>query len=111
MTKMTRQSRKESRATIAASPQAESTDRGGIREAPQEDIDNDSSIDATWGTPVKVLKASERTDDPVRLYLREIGSVGLLSREDEVAIAKRIEAGRRAMIAGLCESPLRSRPS
>ncbi len=48
----------------------------------------------------------ERTDDPVRMYLREMGSVELLSREGEVAIAKRIEAGREAMIAGLCESPL-----
>lgn len=49
---------------------------------------------------------SERTDDPVRMYLREMGSVELLSREGEIAIAKRIEAGREAMIAGLCESPL-----
>ncbi len=48
----------------------------------------------------------ERTDDPVRMYLREMGSVELLSREGEVAIAKRIEAGREALIAGLCESPL-----
>ena len=56
----------------------------------------------------KVEKAppSERTDDPVRMYLREMGSVELLSREGEIAIAKRIEAGREAMIAGLCESPL-----
>src|ERR1022692_1313202 len=49
---------------------------------------------------------AERTDDPVRMYLREMGSVELLSREGEIAIAKRIEAGRAAMIAGLCESPL-----
>jgi RNA polymerase primary sigma factor len=48
----------------------------------------------------------ERTDDPVRMYLREMGSVELLSREGEIAIAKRIEAGRNTMIAGLCESPL-----
>ena len=48
----------------------------------------------------------ERTDDPVRMYLREMGSVELLSREGEIAIAKRIEAGREMMIAGLCESPL-----
>ena len=47
-----------------------------------------------------------RTDDPVRMYLREMGSVELLSREGEIAIAKRIEAGREAMISGLCESPL-----
>src|SRR5262249_10951308 len=49
---------------------------------------------------------AERTDDPVRMYLREMGSVELLSREGEIAIAKRIEAGREAMITGLCESPL-----
>ena len=61
------------------------------------------------GLPVKVEKTSEpvdRTDDPVRMYLREMGSVELLSREGEIAIAKRIEAGREAMIQGLCESPL-----
>ncbi|WP_395824994.1 RNA polymerase sigma factor RpoD [Elstera sp.] len=50
-----------------------------------------------------------RTDDPVRMYLREMGSVELLSREGEIAIAKRIEAGREAMISGLCESPLTQR--
>ncbi len=48
----------------------------------------------------------DRTDDPVRMYLREMGSVELLSREGEIAIAKRIEAGRKTMIQGLCESPL-----
>ncbi|MYM56443.1 RNA polymerase sigma factor RpoD [Thalassovita mangrovi] len=48
----------------------------------------------------------DRTDDPVRMYLREMGSVELLSREGEIAIAKRIEAGRNTMIQGLCESPL-----
>ena len=62
------------------------------------------------GTAVaKSTKASagtDRTDDPVRMYLREMGSVELLSREGEIAIAKRIEAGRETMIAGLCESPL-----
>src|SRR5258708_6873886 len=54
----------------------------------------------------KSSELSARTDDPVRMYLREMGSVELLSREGEIAIAKRIEAGREAMIAGLCESPL-----
>ena len=49
---------------------------------------------------------AERTDDPVRMYLRDMGSMELLSREGEIAIAKRIEAGRETMIAGLCESPL-----
>ena len=48
----------------------------------------------------------DKTDDPVRMYLREMGSVELLSREGEIAIAKRIEAGRNLMINGLCESPL-----
>src|SRR5512143_3951583 len=61
-------------------------------------------------TPIAKVEAkaepAERTDDPVRMYLREMGSVELLSREGEIAIAKRIEAGREAMIAGLCESPL-----
>ena len=50
-----------------------------------------------------------RTDDPVRMYLREMGAVELLSREGEIAIAKRIEAGRDTMIGGICESPLTMR--
>jgi len=54
----------------------------------------------------KKTDAGDRTDDPVRMYLREMGSVELLSREGEIAIAKRIEAGRDTMIEGLCESPL-----
>ena len=54
----------------------------------------------------RTSESGDRTDDPVRMYLREMGSVELLSREGEIAIAKRIEAGREAMIAGLCESPL-----
>ncbi|TFL17328.1 RNA polymerase sigma factor RpoD [Jannaschia formosa] len=62
------------------------------------------------GGAVATSEASEqkldRTDDPVRMYLREMGSVELLSREGEIAIAKRIEAGRNTMILGLCESPL-----
>src|SRR5262245_56700834 len=62
-------------------------------------------------TPVPAIRQArtepaERTDDPVRMYLRDMGSMELLSREGEIAIAKRIEAGREAMIAGLCESPL-----
>ncbi|MEZ5924355.1 MAG: RNA polymerase sigma factor RpoD [Hyphomicrobiaceae bacterium] len=63
----------------------------------------------TQAVPVRLTRTSEpadRTDDPVRMYLREMGTVELLSREGEIAIAKRIEAGREAMIAGLCESPL-----
>ena len=64
---------------------------------------------ATQSMPIRSetrAEPAERTDDPVRMYLREMGSVELLSREGEIAIAKRIEAGREAMIAGLCESPL-----
>jgi RNA polymerase primary sigma factor len=56
--------------------------------------------------PAAKKEPTDRTDDPVRMYLREMGSVELLSREGEIAIAKRIEAGRETMIAGLCESPL-----
>src|SRR5262252_4411459 len=79
-----------------------------VHEEPQEEAESNTLVGARWGTPTKVAtaSASDHTDDSVRLYLREIGSVNLLSREGEVAIAKRIEAGRRAMIAGLCECPL-----
>src|SRR5918998_3057324 len=56
--------------------------------------------------PETTKEPTDRTDDPVRMYLREMGSVELLSREGEIAIAKRIEAGRDMMIGGLCESPL-----
>jgi RNA polymerase primary sigma factor len=58
------------------------------------------------GLTTNTKEDADRTDDPVRIYLREMGSVELLSREGEIAIAKRIEAGRDAMIRGLCESPL-----
>ena len=57
-------------------------------------------------TTTKASEQYDRTDDPVRMYLREMGSVELLSREGEIAIAKRIEAGRELMIGALCESPL-----
>ena len=73
--------------------------------------DGDDDTEAAESQPKLPVKAEtrepvDRTDDPVRMYLREMGSVELLSREGEIAIAKRIEAGREAMIAGLCESPL-----
>jgi RNA polymerase primary sigma factor len=76
-----------------------------------EEAASDSKVVATAAasTVAKTTTAREpveRTDDPVRMYLREMGTVELLSREGEIAIAKRIEAGREAMIAGLCESPL-----
>jgi RNA polymerase primary sigma factor len=78
--------------------------------AAAEPIDEeDEDRPAAAQLPVKAERSTEvgeRTDDPVRMYLREMGSVELLSREGEIAIAKRIEAGREAMIGGLCESPL-----
>jgi RNA polymerase primary sigma factor len=79
------------------------------KEEPEDDDSDGDLIDASnRSTPAETKKSEpgERTDDPVRMYLREMGSVELLSREGEIAIAKRIEAGREAMIAGLCESPL-----
>ena len=77
-------------------------------EAEEEESEGGEVVEVTPKTPAKseAKEPSERTDDPVRMYLREMGSVELLSREGEIAIAKRIEAGREAMIAGLCESPL-----
>ena len=79
-----------------------------MRDEPPDEGESNPLVGARWEAPTKgaTALASDRTDDPVRLYLREIRSVNLLSREGEVAIAKRIEAGRGAMIAGLCESPL-----
>jgi RNA polymerase primary sigma factor len=73
-----------------------------------EETESSELVEVTPKTPAKseAKEPIERTDDPVRIYLREMGSIGLLSRQGEVAIAKRIEAGREAMIAGLCESPL-----
>ncbi|MBV9517467.1 MAG: RNA polymerase sigma factor RpoD [Hyphomicrobiales bacterium] len=76
---------------------------------PDDEEEGGDLIEASRSVPAKIDKPSEpidRTDDPVRMYLREMGAVELLSREGEIAIAKRIEAGREAMIAGLCESPL-----
>src|SRR6266508_2953244 len=80
------------------------------REEPDEEAERESGklVEVQQKVPAKseAKEPTERTDDPVRMYLREMGSVELLSREGEIAIAKRIEAGREAMIAGLCESPL-----
>src|SRR5215216_7291669 len=78
------------------------------REEPEEEDERGEIVEVHRPAPAKLEKPepSERTDDPVRMYLREMGSVELLSREGEIAIAKRIEASREAMIAGLCESPL-----
>jgi len=68
--------------------------------------DGDEDLSGSDGVVPKKAESYDRTDDPVRMYLREMGQVELLSREGEIAIAKRIEAGRDTMIAGLCESPL-----
>lgn len=78
----------------------------------QADDDNEvEEVEADDSSPRMVVETKkketvERTDDPVRMYLREMGAVELLSREGEIAIAKRIEAGRDMMILGLCESPI-----
>ena len=78
----------------------------GISVVENEDQEEASSDEkAEVEKPAKTT-SGDRTDDPVRMYLREMGSVDLLSREGEIAIAKRIEAGKEAMIEGLCESPL-----
>ena len=88
-------------------------DSDEVEEPQSVDADGDpSSADLVVSTSRTLVvkettkEPTDRTDDPVRMYLREMGSVELLSREGEIAIAKRIEAGREAMIAGLCESPL-----
>jgi RNA polymerase primary sigma factor len=87
-------------------------DTDEAEEAPAEGAEGEAAPARPVATVTAIVKPettkepTERTDDPVRMYLREMGSVELLSREGEIAIAKRIEAGREAMIAGLCESPL-----
>jgi RNA polymerase primary sigma factor len=88
--------------------QAENQAAGAEAEA-DEEAEGEAAEAPRAALPTRMernLEPTERTDDPVRMYLREMGSVELLSREGEIAIAKRIEAGREAMIAGLCESPL-----
>jgi len=88
----------------------EASEDDGQRDEPDEEAEAESSelVEVQRGVPAKskATEPIERTDDPVRMYLREMGSVELLSRQGEIAIAKRIEAGHEAMIAGLCESPL-----
>jgi RNA polymerase primary sigma factor len=88
--------------------ESEEAEEEGREEPEEEESEGGDLVEATPKTPAKseAREPTERTDDPVRMYLREMGSVELLSREGEIAIAKRIEAGREAMIAGLCESPL-----
>ena len=93
-------------------PEAAGEERAarGKGDGEEDEADGGDLVEASrTALPVETkrnLEPTERTDDPVRMYLREMGSVELLSREGEIAIAKRIEAGREAMIAGLCESPL-----
>ncbi|PZU44429.1 MAG: RNA polymerase sigma factor RpoD, partial [Sphingomonas sp.] len=86
----------------------ENEDAAEEAEAEDEDSVEEVEVDPIGPAPVAAAPKEklDRTDDPVRMYLREMGAVELLSREGEIAIAKRIEAGRDTMIAGLCESPM-----
>ena len=89
--------------TVVEQDEGEESEDGDDKAA---NDDSEASASTAVAKTAKASSAGERTDDPVRMYLREMGSVELLSREGEIAIAKRIEAGRETMIAGLCESPL-----
>src|SRR6516162_3262844 len=107
VTKLTRSAKQRSYVT------RDQIDAGLPSEDANSEIEDSLSISGEIGVNVvEVLSKAEtkepieRAADPVRMYLREMGSLELLSREGEIAIAKRIEAGREAIIAGLCESPL-----
>jgi RNA polymerase primary sigma factor len=91
---------------VSESDDADSEEEETKEEAEEEPDNELVEVTQKAVTETKKSEPGERTDDPVRMYLREMGTVELLSREGEIAIAKRIEAGREAMIAGLCESPL-----
>ena len=97
---------------VVETEEAEPEEEVATCEEPEEETggENENELVEIQQRPVPAKSGAkdpaERTDDPVRMYLREMGTVELLSREGEIAIAKRIEAGREAMIAGLCESPL-----
>src|SRR5450756_716395 len=93
---------------VVETEEAEPEDEGARKEPDDDEESEGELVEVKPKLPAKTeaKEPSERTDDPVRMYLREMGPVELLSREGEIAIAKRIEAGREAMIAGLCESPL-----
>src|ERR1700678_4173859 len=93
---------------VVESEDAEEADKESPETADEEEAEGGEIVEAARTTAVATRSSepAERTDDPVRMYLREMGSVELLSREGEIAIAKRIEAGRDMMIGGLCESPL-----
>ena len=86
--------------------EAEAAEAATETEEEEEGSDLVEAARTTLPAKAETKEPTDRTDDPVRMYLREMGSVELLSREGEIAIAKRIEAGREAMIAGLCENPL-----
>jgi RNA polymerase primary sigma factor len=95
---------------VVATKEVELEEEVVVREEPEEEAGGENELVEAppQSVPAKseTKEPFERTDDPVRMYLREMGAVKLLSREGEIAIAKRFEAGREAMIAGLCESPL-----
>src|ERR1022692_2809540 len=95
---------------VVETKEAELEEEVEIGEEPEKEAEGENELVEVQQGPVTAKSGAkepaERTDDPVRMYLREMGSKELLSREGEIAIAKRIEAGREAMIAGLCESPL-----
>ncbi|QQV78624.1 RNA polymerase sigma factor RpoD [Sphingomonas aliaeris] len=85
----------------------EAGEEGDEKPADEDEVGSvDASDDGSQQIDVKKKEVVDRTDDPVRMYLREMGAVELLSREGEIAIAKRIEAGRDTMILGLCGSPI-----
>src|SRR5438132_12489189 len=97
---------------LASSPDLTTSAADAILRSQQPEVEAEAEsaelVEVQRAVPAKseAKEPTERTDDPVRMYLREMGSVELLSREGEIAIAKRIEAGRETIIAGLCESPL-----
>ena len=95
---------------VVETKEAELEEEAETGEEPEKEAEGENELVEVQQGPVTAKsgtkESAERTDDPVRMYLRDMGSKKLLSREGEIAIAKRIEAGREAMIAGLCESPL-----
>ena len=96
---------------VVENEDAEEADKESPEAADEEEAEGGDLIEAvrTKAVTTRSSEPADRTDDPVRMYLREMGSVELLSREGEIAIAKRIEAGREAMIAGFAKarSPFR----
>ena len=99
---------KEMGINVVETGEAEPAEEEAREKLESEETESGELVEVTPKAPAKFEAKDpiERTDDPVRMYLREIRSIGLLSRQGELAIAKRIEAGREAMITGLCESPL-----